>query len=349
MRNKTVFIIGAGAGCEIDMPIGSELKIQISEDLSYKQNDWGEFQLGYGDDLIYAAINELVKEGKYTKNILYEAAAHISLEVINAKSIDVFIGSQDKAEVALLGKMAIVNSILKKERECPFFIDPKNIYNKMEHTSKKNLYSELFSLINQKRFDDLREVFSRLLFINFNYDRCLEQFLFHSIKQHYNKTEKEVIDVFEKINIYHPYGQVGIYNPTPFSLKNNTVAFGQKVGPDRIIEIAESISTFNEAKNEVTNHGLVKAKSDLSLAKQICFLGFGYHKQNLKLLELNLKAHSQVQYNYFGTAKGESMTRIDVAKRDIESAFGRPLTDKNQLFDLDCSSLIQSEGILFDI
>lgn len=40
-RPNTLFVLGAGASCEVDMPSGTDLKKQIANDLNLLFDDWG--------------------------------------------------------------------------------------------------------------------------------------------------------------------------------------------------------------------------------------------------------------------------------------------------------------------
>ena len=51
LREKTVFIVGAGASKEFGMPIGSELALSISKKLNVLFDDWGRKVVDGDSDL----------------------------------------------------------------------------------------------------------------------------------------------------------------------------------------------------------------------------------------------------------------------------------------------------------
>ena len=94
MGNKTVFVIGAGASEEANLPTGNELKMQISNLLNFHI----EFnKLLSGDWIIAEALNILVREldekSKSSSLSSYiNKALHIRNALPQAISIDNFIG-----------------------------------------------------------------------------------------------------------------------------------------------------------------------------------------------------------------------------------------------------------------
>ena len=53
------------------------------------------------------------------------------------------------------------------------------------------------------------DIFKHLTIVNFNYDRCVEHFLFHAMQAWSLKDEREIAELMKGLNIYHPYGSVG--------------------------------------------------------------------------------------------------------------------------------------------
>jgi hypothetical protein len=74
--------------------------------------------------------------------------------------------------------------------------------------------------ISHKKIDD---VFHGLTLISFNYDRCLEHFLFNALQRLYDVDAKKAADICNNAQIFHPYGAVGAL---PYQNKNNSVCFG---------------------------------------------------------------------------------------------------------------------------
>jgi hypothetical protein len=123
MTKNTVFVIGAGASKEANLPTGYELKSKISKLLDIR------FSHGYqqtsGDYVITDALRRLVlnSDGRSGDiNPYLHEAWHIRDALPQAISIDNFIDAhRDNDKIALCGKLAIVRSILDAEKTV-FFI-----------------------------------------------------------------------------------------------------------------------------------------------------------------------------------------------------------------------------------
>ena len=114
MSRKTVFVIGAGASSEINLPTGHQLKDTISKLLDIR---FGYQQIS-GDRTIAGALQEFTKNADQTDGInsYLQEAWHIRDALQLALSIDNFIEQhRDNEKIALCGKLAIVKSILEAE------------------------------------------------------------------------------------------------------------------------------------------------------------------------------------------------------------------------------------------
>ena len=56
--------------------------------------------------------------------------------------------------------------------------------------------------------ENIRNIFDRVSFIVFNYDRCLEHFLLHALQQAYGIRRDEAEAILSGVRIIHPYGLV---------------------------------------------------------------------------------------------------------------------------------------------
>ena len=104
-----------------------------------------------------------------------------------AISIDNFIDShQGDKNLELCGKLAIVRSILEAERRSSLYVYKQTDrqhpgYSALDET----WYSAFMQLLTQNcRIEQLPERLSKITFVVFNYDRCVEHFLFHGIQNY---------------------------------------------------------------------------------------------------------------------------------------------------------------------
>jgi len=294
---RTVFVIGAGANTEIDMPSGKDLKQEIAEHLDFKQIAKGGVS---GNMNVYNAMKKYF--GINNEHQVFNIAATISEAMPQSISIDNFLDAhRNEPNINIGGKLAIVASILYAESKCHFkYI---NLYNLWDNILTDTWYPLFFQKISEKC--DINEFIERLKnisFIIFNYDRCFEFYMRYAIDSYY-KTGERSINVVNQMNIIHPYGVVGDFPKTPF---------GKSLSPSELIEHCKNIRTFTE-ESEETRKERASVKQLIDRANRIIFLGFAYHQTNLDLLfDINkpipktavLKPTDKIEC--YGTGKGIS-------------------------------------------
>lgn len=119
---KTVFVIGAGASQEVNLPTGAELKKVIADSL--QENSRG------GQSAIWEAfkfLSDHSDHGSYKFEQFAAASKHIREAMPQAVSIDNFLNAHpDDKLMALCGKCAIVQAILQAEFNSLIFVGSKN-------------------------------------------------------------------------------------------------------------------------------------------------------------------------------------------------------------------------------
>src|ERR1051325_2787720 len=117
---QTVIILGAGASSEVGLPVGDGLKQQIADmlDIRFDYSD-----LKSGDVDIVEAVRIHIKPER-DANPHWQAARRIAMAMPQAISIDNFIDAhKGDAKIEICGKLAIVRSILRAEKQCALFRD----------------------------------------------------------------------------------------------------------------------------------------------------------------------------------------------------------------------------------
>jgi hypothetical protein len=158
---KFVYIVGAGASKEAQLPLGAELKGEIARLLDIRFADG--YHLSSGDELIAAAVRGHLKSldpPERDINPHLHACWHIRDAMPQAISIDNFIDSQfGDARIELCGKLGIARAILRAERQSLMAFDPSqpdrapNLM-RLEQT----WFNKLFQLITENcRKADLEE------------------------------------------------------------------------------------------------------------------------------------------------------------------------------------------------
>ena len=176
--------------------------------------------------------------------------------------------------------------------------------------------------------ENVRQIFDPVSFIVFNYDRCVEQFLFHALQKQYGIGDNEAKAIVDDLTIIHPYGAV-----------DNEVEFGATKAD--FVALAAGIKTYTE---QVGNAEIVARLGDeLARAKAIVFLGFAYHNPNMTLLKPKEPMSRKMIY---GTAYKMSDADIDVVSHQIAGFMAGGLNSKLLAYSIKLENKRSNE--LFD-
>ena len=170
-----------------------------------------------------------------------------------------------------------MRSILKAERESSLKFEVAHGEPSPDVGKDGWIEQILRMAITGVKHSEIKHAFKNITFINFNYDRCTEQYLFWSLHRLGLSTE-DASETIETLNVIRPYGTLGSILPrTPTFLKSGAAP------PADPFDSITRIRTFTENDSLHDQKTLSKVLLDASL---IIFLGFGFHPQNLKLLTL---------------------------------------------------------------
>jgi hypothetical protein len=253
ITNYTVFILGAGASCSYGFPSGEQLMHEVA---AIAKDD--------PDNFLLLATYKIAKEEDVQIN---RCRAFVeALSNAGQASIDAFLHTnRNKQGFDVIGKAAIARVLLKYEE------DLKNTQN--NEINNDDWLSYLFKImtdgINSK--DQFIEK-NNVSFITFNYDCFLEKWFYTRIKHSFGLDDTSALDVLDKIPIHHVYGMLGSF---PDNNKNKRHPW---------VTASTKIKTIFDAEKDLTT--LNNAKSLLERANVICLLGFGFHPENIALLDL---------------------------------------------------------------
>jgi hypothetical protein len=279
MSENTVFVIGAGASEEAKLPTGDELKIRIAKLLDIRFDTWGE-KLEHGDRLILEALKLHARQRNVRSLTKYlHAAHHIRDALPMAISIDNFIDAhRENDKIALCGKLAIVRSILDAEKRSLLYFEESKIESNIGFSSLKSTwYISFFKLLTENcRKNDLQERFESITLTIFNYDRCIEHFIYYALQKYYEFSKTEAAELLKSINIYHPYGDVG-------RLNSGVVRFGIVPSSEQLLGLSQKIKTFTEGTDPDSSE-ILEIRNHMGMANRVVFLGFAFHKLNMQLI-----------------------------------------------------------------
>lgn len=182
--------------------------------------------------------------------------------------------------------------------------------------------------------------------INFNYDRCVELFLFHALQQAYALSVSESANVIKTLNISHPYGQPGLL---PWQEVSGAVEFGSTLRGAQLLAATERVKTYTEQAHDEKDKE--RWRKHIGEGNQIVFLGFAFHSQNVELLKIT--AQGAVRPDVLATSFGVSGSDEEVFRERIGSAFwplgqgkSNALGPAVKFVDGTCSKLVKEHGLL---
>src|SRR5262249_5945616 len=141
-----------------------------------------------GSDEIARALSTASERTNIPLSDLFRAGRHIAQGVRYARSIDSYIHTHrhDKA-IKVCAKIAIVSRIVDHERRSSVFIDASKGIKKFQDDKKVRVswLHDLMHLLHQGLMaaENLDQLFQNVTIVNFNYDRCIEQFLWLAIQE----------------------------------------------------------------------------------------------------------------------------------------------------------------------
>jgi hypothetical protein len=334
-EKSLVLVVGAGASKEVNLPVGAELKKQIAKVLNIQ---YEHFHKTSGDDIINDSFMILSTNRDIQPYL--DAACRVRDAMPQAISIDNFIDSHQLDEkISICGKLAIARCILTAESKSLLKIDRSNIYNKPDFSAlEPTWFNAFFQLLTERcQQADLPERLSKVAIISFNYDRCIEHYLFWSFQNYYGMTAKEASEVLTHLEIHHPYGMVG---KLPWQQgAHEQFEFGDTPIPKKLLSLAGELRTFTEGIDP-TKSDISAIQAALSTAQRIAFLGFAFHRQNIELLLLGQNMGGKERNcRVYATAYGISSPDIRLIKQDIISLAG--ISDEHIYVEigLKCSEL----------
>jgi len=321
-KDKTVFILGAGASKTYGFPLGEELRRSIVK--------------SYGN--IISQLQRITKNTQFQSNS-YSFRDHF--EKSGDISIDLFLSKfHQHSEVGII---AILYFILTSETQSQFldrlyfnYKDQKNL--EIIDDWMWYLYSRLTRNLNV--VETHQEIdFNNISFITFNYDRSLEHFFFERLSNgfNYNIIGGSASDIIKTLAIEHVYGQTALL---PWQAGDTPKLEYGKYNVDQINleHFTKNVSLIGQRtlENKTEIHKILKE------ARQIFFLGFSYDESNIKALDIpNVLSRGQRVY---GTAVGFLDEEIEEIKKYFyQKNQDRPGVHKHDVFieRANCTTLLR--------
>ena len=315
-ERKTVFVVGAGASCEVGLPAGDKLKDIIASKVDIR------FQHGHelvrGDIDIVETCRSLAREsnGRADINLLCGAGRSLASAMNQAISIDNYLHAHAEDNlVVTMGKLGIASSILEAEQVSTIYVNASN-GDRLDFANVRDSWHNTFAkmLTEGVQRTDIEHIFDNVAIITFNYDRCIEHYLSYWLANYFKLHLSDAQALTLKLQIYHPYGQVGRlpWQNSP----GGGISFGEELSrSNSLIAISRQLRTFTE---RVEDDGtLEKMRNLLRAAEKIIYLGFSFGSMNMELLTTFDDGPSKEVY---GTVMGISGPNIKSISNDIRAS-----------------------------
>lgn len=278
LRHKTVFVIGAGASKEVNLPTGAELAQEVASLMHTSEDEVGRWT--FTDRKFNHDVRDFARE---TLPIFFAAANQIRKGIVAADSIDRYIDRfKENETIRDLGKASILRIISERERNSLLWIDEQRGETEIPSGKIDETWYWVFAKL---LFDDIPRAkadtaFDDLQIVCFNYDRCIEHFLIYELVRTFAITPSEAADIVsEKLKIWHPYGWLG--NLRVQNLPGS-IAFGEDIG-GRYFELSHRIKTFGEELDQTQEVDAIR--NAIASTPAVVFLGYGFNGQNNRLIE----------------------------------------------------------------
>lgn len=269
IKNKTVFVLGAGASVHLGFPTTGELRKRIVHCTRPNHNDdWGRLGIEQG----------------------HQHEFHRSFQTSGLISIDSFL--ELRPEFDRIGKMAIAKSLIEFENEAVLW---KHTEIRLEEPSS-NWYEYFFTLLRTgaKSFAEFEQ--NDFDVVTFNYDRSLQHYLAKSIEASY---KVDYIKAAEFLNgkIRHVHGSLGVLGSN-----EGQRSYAPHSDAGTVARAAETIRVIHERED-------AKLRSEVSTlltgAKRLLFLGFGYDRTNMARIGMDQLKHQAAWGTCYGLQPGE--------------------------------------------
>lgn len=317
-QKKTVFVVGAGASTNFSLPAGAQLKNDIANLMEYSLPDPRTVK-GRFSKIFYQ-----LKRAAEAKTAPFEdvndalrAAEEIRAAMPLAQSIDNYLDAHRRdATTNVVGKMAICQAIVEREgRSNITSPDPSSIYNRFDFGRSENTWINAFlrKVTEGVPKADVATLFTDVAIVTFNYDRCIEQFLYYALQRYYRLSEQETRDALARLKIVHVYGKVG---RLPWQSGNEpSIPYGDLSNAD-LFEAAKGMATFTELAANAPSRAEIASAFEGTL--RVVFLGFSFQEQNVSVLPA-----SPLYLDVYGTAKDMSAINLRVIENKLPAQFAR--------------------------
>jgi hypothetical protein len=252
-----------------------------------------------------------------------------------AVSIDTFLEVHEgDHEIEFCGKLGIAYSILKAERSSYLRAGGADDHAPPLFASEAVLKSWISVFVRMVQVGiskrNIERALENVTFVIFNYDRCVEHYLFHWFQLFYRVDAARAAEILSAARFFHPYGVAG---KLPWqNYAGSPVPFGAELGSSSLLSVSAGIRTYSEQVADQTTQEAIHAS--IVNTDRLVFLGFGFGEQNMKFLTLPRQAKIR---RVFGTAYNVSKSN----QEEFEMRIAKSLV--NGALDIDLQQVSSAQ------
>ena len=220
--------------------------------------------------------------------------------------------------------------ILEAEMSSKLFVrEGKNV----AFDSIKNTWiASFFKVVTENcMLEDIAARLAGITFVIFNYDRCVEHFFFHALQTYYRINPGKAAEILSYANFLHPYGTLG---SLPWETEERGLEFGADISTGELVELTKNILTFTES-TRVPQSDLIRIKDAIASTPMLIFLGFAFHKINMRLLFTDLVTNNGFK-QVLGTAFNVSDSDTNSITQELRNKF---MSEPQLRRDLTCDKI----------
>lgn len=280
IERSTILVLGAGTSAEYGFPSGRGLIREIYDRLTNETPNWFPPLKDCGFEIPH--ITDF-------RDRLWKA---------DPPSVDDFLAIPKNAKFKDIGKATTALFLILHETQ-------EAITRRNDNSEEKKLYTFLYHRMGT-RPSDFKASASRLTVVTFNYDRSLEYYLYQTLTNQFGD-ETEALDCLKNLRIYHVYGMIC---PPHYQAGANGRPFTNAYDKQIIERCMKSMYMIGETNPNF--EGLDRFFQE-SAVDNLCFLGFGYSRENIRRLGLLRGFLDRV--SIFGTAYHKSPNDVSEIKK----------------------------------
>jgi hypothetical protein len=323
-KRRTVFVIGAGASAEFNMPVGSDLIARVAAAVNVGAH-------GQTNDQ-NLAVRIRGHFGQDHAERLLRSGPELAAVATQFASMDEALHFlSDASDIVELGKLAISHEMMKAERNSHLYAAQHGSEPGTSRSNNSWAGTFLRIALAGSRRQDLPCIFENVTIIDFNYDRVLPQFLYWALKQNLHIAPTIAAQSVRNLKILHPYGSLGNLE---WLDETGSLPFG--ADHERLDEIAGRIRTYTE---EVENPDIAQIQDAVAQGSLFVVIGFGFHRQNIKIMSPTNIPH-RPNVKMLMTVLGIPEGNRPAIQREMQDAFRAK--EEPEIFAIDGSGMLQA-------